>query len=1000
MASIFENDLILPGTITEIVPDYTSGYDSSEFGTTESITIIGTAFNGPVGRVVPIYSPEHAKYMFGDSFDPKTRREATLVPEIFDAWDRGARTIYAIRVSGQEIFTDYQLAVESELKLRVSGIFPSNQNKEVYMVYESAQGPVGAGSIKVYKPAYRTNMQEKMQGLAESADAILVTEIKLDNYGITKASRLVDVISTVNEISGNNVLRLSLVDTNGADVTASSKDVQALSLGAMFPGIYTIGRDKAAQGIVVTTDIEFVRNEDVELYDGYEGHVWKKLVINTDASKPYPIYGENLEDFMTKLQGAGLVPDLTNEYLKATGAIDKIAVKDTKDYEEVEIGAFDLYEKLGSGFARTAKVEKIVKPGLDPEAGETVHYKVVQTPESDANKVVGIVDGIYSMLENHSTDYTVLAAATAETSIAGKLPKKEEFKKAVKNTVALSTNAAEARYGDGRLLLNPEGHLVTSDDQDLMINAQVTAEAVLNMTCKVEDNDFSEKVLYDVKISESNETQEDILENLSKEKFVRVPAIDVAACSKQYAVENGQLALAIVEAEGSVEGTLYAYNTRARKFEATGSEFLSANTKLLVEIEDKLVAFKPEGIKFVKDEELETGKYIVALSNEIANVYKVESDNILPIVSLAAVAGDDFSDDYTVSLVEGNIPCLPCEKSKNVTYVRVISNEIAWSSYGDMLERFENDFALSSKFVFSMRNAMMISDDFPTEVFGLGYNKQDDTYDLSKYITYTTSDNFARHLAQHCMYASLKTYPTHGIIGCGKLTGVTLSTVAQRVDEILEADFDLYAKKPNGNNMLSSTNMPHPVGRCVSITFMQYPVTTGNGYNYVSNGAAGYGGMVTTLPADRTSTNQPISLPGISFELSNYQLSRLTAKGIVTCKNTTRGLVITDGVTQAPIDSAYRRLSTTKIINIVDRALRETIEPFIGLQDNLATKNSLITAIKSVLNKLSDSLIASYDFRLITDPASSRLGIVKIDYKLVPVNEIREVRNTVSVTAN
>ena len=93
---IFDNDLILPGVITEIIPDYAQDYDTSAFGSTESVTIIGTAFNGPVGMVVPIYSPEHAKYIFGDSFDSATRREASLVAEIYDAWDKGCRTILPI----------------------------------------------------------------------------------------------------------------------------------------------------------------------------------------------------------------------------------------------------------------------------------------------------------------------------------------------------------------------------------------------------------------------------------------------------------------------------------------------------------------------------------------------------------------------------------------------------------------------------------------------------------------------------------------------------------------------------------------------------------------------------------------------------------------------------------------------------------------------------------------------------------------------------------------
>lgn len=116
---IFDNDLILPGTITEISSDYSYGYDTSLFGTTDSVTLLGTAFNGPVGMATEIYSPEHAAYIFGESYDYATRREATLVAEIKNAWDRGCRTIYAVRVSGQHISKDFSLIPETKLKLRV-----------------------------------------------------------------------------------------------------------------------------------------------------------------------------------------------------------------------------------------------------------------------------------------------------------------------------------------------------------------------------------------------------------------------------------------------------------------------------------------------------------------------------------------------------------------------------------------------------------------------------------------------------------------------------------------------------------------------------------------------------------------------------------------------------------------------------------------------------------------------------------------------------------------
>ena len=163
MKSIFEDELILPGVITEIVNDYIAGYDTSEFGTTDAVTIVGTAFNGPVGIPVPVFSPEYAKYMFGEAFDSVNRREASLVPEIYDAWERGCRTIYAVRLSGKDMYKDYELAIESDLMLRVSGQFPCNDNKDCFMLYKAQQGSAGAGLIRLYKPATRTTVQEKLQ---------------------------------------------------------------------------------------------------------------------------------------------------------------------------------------------------------------------------------------------------------------------------------------------------------------------------------------------------------------------------------------------------------------------------------------------------------------------------------------------------------------------------------------------------------------------------------------------------------------------------------------------------------------------------------------------------------------------------------------------------------------------------------------------------------------------------------------------------------------------
>ena len=930
---IFDNDLILPGVITEIIPDYAQDYDTSEFGSTESVTIIGTAFNGPVGKVVPIFSPEHAKYIFGDSFDAKTRREANLVPEIYDAWGRGCRTIYAIRVSGKEIYKDYQFATETKLKLRVSGIFPSNENKDVFLNYAANQSENSdAGVIRIFKPADRANMREKMQGLVLNQSEMLITDIKLAGYGITKDSRLVDVINIVNGAESNNVLRLAIVDENGADVTASSKEAQSLCVGVMFPGVYTIGRDKAAEGVTVKTQVDYVLASKAKPHTNYREAIWKELNVNSDVNTEFPLFAKAMNDLSALLPTSA---DINGEWLKAVGMIDKIAIKNKVDYEEVELDEFDLYQRLGSGYAQTAQIVAL-KGAMDSHVRG---YKVTVPDSNNVNRVIGIEDGIYSMLENHSTNYTVLASANAETKISGKLPRKDVFKKRKAGTFKLSDSGVQ----------------------------------VIEIATKINEKDFSDSKAVKIVIKSVEQ------------------AIDQAAILKNLDTSIKARRIVGIKSEGEsaaakyAEGTLVAVDTSLKKVVKGALVSESVNGYFLADTDDGLKLYNcVEGT--LSEHSVREGNTIIATNGQYANVYKENGTAIYePISTLAEIANTELDEDYTLCHVE--------DLATGLT-VNVFSTEAQWMTFGELVDRLNENEVFAKLFKAS---ALKPDAEVGSLVQGTGQDKGKIYFDTTMYVPYTTTDNFARHLAQHCVYTSLKTFPTHGIIGCAKLNGVNLSTIADRVNEILALDLDLYAKRPNGNNMLNNNNMPHPIGRAISIPFVQYTVTTGNGYNYVSNGAAGYAGMVSTLDADKSSTNQPINLPTLAFELSNYQLSKLTGKGIVTVKTTTQGTVVTDGVTMAPVDSAYRRLSTTKVINVVDAALREVIEPYIGSQDNLATRNSLQTAITSRLNKLKEKLISYYKFNIISDSSAARLGIIKVQYVVIPYNEIKEVRNTLSV---
>lgn len=954
----FDNDLILPGTITEIESDYSYGYDTSLFGTTDSVTIIGTAFNGPVGQPVEIYSPEHAKYIFGGTYDSKTRKEATLVAEIQDAWDRGCRTIYAVRVSGKGIYKDFKLIPETKLKLRVSGQFPSNSNKDIYLVYDNT---VGASKLKIYKPATRATIQEKMEGAVESEDSILVATLDLSNsYGITHDSRLVELITLVNDYAANNVLRLSIVDENGNDVTIASKEAQALSVGAVFPGAYFIGRD--SNNGIATTDLsyELVAADGSNLpYETFEGKVFKKLALNTDVTQALPIFGD-IDVLNTKFNGL-VAQNSLFDFLAVVGKVDLVFAKDKTDYEEVEVSDFDLYKRLGSGFAVTAKAE--YKNPLDPTAG----IKVKETPVSDDNRIQAIDDGIYSMLQNLKSDYRVLANGVADQSIAGKIPSRDSFKVARAKTFKL-------------------------------FNDLVTATSIVDSTDMTQPKQYRFQL---TGVASTYGQATDIQGNLSGVVVKRLPSVTALtdlqdAQGKALTYENG----AVFAVGTAPLFTLYRYNGSGLVAMSDPTLYGDLNGKIFMIGETAYKATVSGGtISYAEVDDTEFGgkTYILVESGQDVAVYKV---NVGTPATFEAVGGLDeiFGDNEDKTLVT-----VPSEYA-SVNDITIKSAALDYTTLEEFVEFLNADTSLSRLFTFAVADAAITQKDEYVEdlsipaTWSTPVSQKEIGYDLNLYIPYKTTDNFARHLAQHCTYTSLKTAPTHGILGCSKLLDVNLTSIAKKVDAVAALDLNLYAKKSNGKDMLDRNNLPYPIGRNISIVVGQYSIDLDDNYTYISNAASGYAGMVSNLALDQSSTNQTIDIPTPAYDMTNYQLEKLTQKGFVTFKNSyTKGYVVTDGVTQAPSTSSFRRLSVSRIMNAVEEVIREATEPFIGKQNHLSNRNSMQTAIKSGLDKLKGKLIDSYDFKMTIDTSNLKLGNVDVDYTIVPVYEIRQVRNRISV---
>lgn len=997
---IFDDELILPGVITDIISDYSEGYDTSSFGTTDSVTVIGTAFNGPVGTPVKIYSPEHAAYVFGASFDSSTRKEATLVAEIQDAWDRGCRTIYAVRISGKEMSKDFQLASDTKCKLRVSGIFPHNGNKDVYFEYDSVDtlSEIANGKeacIKIYKPATRATIEEKMLGKVVKENSILVNTVKVySGWNIGESSRLVDFISLFNEYRYNNVLTLAIVDEDGNDITDST-EAQALSFGDLFPGVYFIGRDKNADNMVVKTEMskQFVPEEAKDsIYEGFLGNLFKTLKVNTDITNDLPIYHKDVTQFNKLIDKIdGVSASRLFDFLEVAGKADLLWKKDTVDYEEVNVSDFDAYKKLGSGFATNAKI-------TETKEGSGV-YKVVEvTSETDENRVSATDDGIYSMLENLASDYRVLTGRYADTEIKGTLPKKKDF-----------------------LVSNPISSTICSD--------------IISVTPKLEEKDLSItakkykfllKALDEDNILFSKDAVIELLYNKNGTYQVAEYALftDDISTADIKDFEAGDYVLAEDSMFHVVNGKFVELSNIALYKSLFADKFIVTNQKIYT-----IDSTVNDSLKFTEvtdATQINGAKYIAAEVRGKVNLFFIDNDGTdINAVSPIACLEDVLSESSNMfALIT---PVL--EDGSVINYVEVNASNLETTTLAELIILMNEDTELGKVFEFDMSSSLdesvqyfytissAGSDEYVFEAPSTG-NTIDTTsnnvnsskgnsviedrttpvYNKNLYIPFKTNDNFARHLAQHCIYTQLKTASTHGLIGCSRVTSTNLKNVAERVNKLCGLDLNLYAKKPNGNDMLDKNNTPYPIGRGISVTFFQGKVATNDNYTYVSTGASAYAGMVSALNIDQSSTSQPINVNNVNFELTNYQLGRLTQAGFVTVKNSfTNGYVVTDGITMAPSTSSFRRLSVTRVINAVDAAIRSAAEPYIGKQNHLANRNALQTAIKSQLDKMLGSLIQSYDFKLVTDNSNDRLGIIEINYNVVPVYEIREVRNRVTV---
>lgn len=971
-SSIFSYDTTLPGVVTEIDSHLSSEYDTSLFGTTDSVVIVGSAFDGPVGVLSPIYSVEHAAYLYGKAYDSKTRKEATLVTGIKNAWEKGCRTIYAMRMNGIELYKDFDFAVNCDFKLRVKSRYPSNIGKQCYVKFDNIPG---AECFTIYKPASRATIREKMAGLVEDANAVMVNKIRIaQDYAFTADSKLVDVLGIINNHVYNNVIELEIVDREGNEVT-SSPEAYDISLGSLFPGVYFLGRKSGSVAQDTKVAVKTVIDETDEVpYSNFDKKYYSLLQFNTNVEESYPIYYNSLSEMRSYLSQCGVAMEEKDDYLEIAEESNKAFPEDAVDYEESSMTAFEKYMRLGSGFAVTAVAERRV----DGEGNELMP-KIREAKAEDTQRIVPTGEGIYSILQDVKVRYHVLAHdICADTVITGKLPSHNEFKTTVANEINICHDLISVKAKVGK------------DNENVAQSYKFQVWNCEEVPQIAKEEIFTRGVFESVGYSYYKD-------EILKVKNAPKKALALAVNEKELFVANDKGVFVPVDPK-KFDGKLLFAGVKAFKCELAG---------------DKLEITE---VKFGDAKEvIGDCKYILVRADKEIFVVKVVDFAVeTPFIADMNVALAEESDDLFVFYTNSSV-------GENQVFISYPSFD--GLSLSDFVEKL-NGSKLSNLFTFELtQNGRLIKDEYVLDSYvaaakeagkaisSLNFAEevanQDwfemsadrvRAYDYSKHIPYYTTDNFARHLAQHCTYTELRTYPTHGIIGCSRITDVSKPSLAKVVNTMKEFEWNMYVKNDAGRNMLDQNNLPYNIGRNVSVTLFQEQVVTPSNYVAIVNGATAYAGMVSSTDVAQSTTGQTIKVSPM-YEFTRSQLQTLSGLGIVTVKNSfTQGYVITDGVTMGAPDDLLRRLFNTRVMHFVEDYIRAACEPFIGKANSLANRNSLQTALNSKLTSLMDSLIRKYEFKIIDDGTADQYTYIDINYTIVPMNEIREIRNRIRVT--
>lgn len=167
---------------------------------------------------------------------------------------------------------------------------------------------------------------------------------------------------------------------------------------------------------------------------------------------------------------------------------------------------------------------------------------------------------------------------------------------------------------------------------------------------------------------------------------------------------------------------------------------------------------------------------------------------------------------------------------------------------------------------------------------------------------------------------------------------------------------------------------------------------------YTASAAAYYAGLVARLDEKEAPTNKQAPGLNVRYKVGKARLDKLVSAKFVVFEPRPEGTFVVDAPTAATSASDYQRLTTVRIVALVENRVRGIGRKFIGRVSNNSTREAFKAELEEGLQNLSKrGYLKGYRYDISATPVQDVLGQLYVNLVLIVPNELRQIFTTVAL---